>query len=64
MSLAIDCLTSLYRDSLQSRIGARRLDLKDAEKGTGAVPVELLNEVAELRQSLTDLTHLFDKYRA
>ena len=64
LSLAIDSLTALYRDALQTRIEGRRLDLRAAEQGTGAAPVELLKEVAALRQSLTDLSHQFDKYRA
>ncbi|MCH7575802.1 MAG: DNA primase [Candidatus Marinimicrobia bacterium] len=64
LSLAIDCLTALYRDSLQSRIEERRLDLRAAEQGAGVPSQDILKEVAALRQSLTELSHQFDKYRA
>ena len=64
LSLAIDCLTVLYRESLQDRIEARRRDLKTAEQGTGQPPEDLLEEVAALQRSLTELGHQFDKYRA
>jgi DNA primase len=64
LALAIDCLTRLYRDQLESRIEARRRDLKAAEKATGSPPPELLQEWTDLNQSLAELGHHFDKYRA
>ena len=64
LSLAIDCLARIYRDSLQSRIEARRVDLRAAEQDAGAPAQDILKEVIAMRQSLTDLSHRFDKYRA
>ncbi len=63
MSLAIDCLTALHRDTLQQQIDQRRRDLRLAEKESGQPPSELITEVATLQHDLANLGQQFQKYR-
>ena len=64
LALAIDCLTVLHRESLKQRIEQRRLDLRQAEKQTGASPADIVAEVADLQRQLTSLPRKFDQYRS
>ncbi|MCH7859205.1 MAG: DNA primase [Candidatus Marinimicrobia bacterium] len=63
MSLAIDCLTALHRDTLQQQIDQRRRDLRLAEGGSGQPPSNLITEVATLQRDLANLGQQFQKYR-
>ncbi|UCD37649.1 MAG: toprim domain-containing protein, partial [Fidelibacterota bacterium] len=63
LSLAIDCVTLLRRDSLQQRIEQRRIDLRQAEKQSGESPVDIIAEVTALQRELANLGQQFEKYR-
>ena len=63
MSLAIDCLTTLQRETLLAQIEQRRRALREAEQQTEQPPTEIVSEVAAMQRELASLGDQFDKYR-
>ena len=63
MSLAIDCLTTLQRETLLAQIEQRRRALQAAEQKAEQPPTEIVSEVAAMQRELASLGDQFDKYR-
>ena len=63
MSLAIDCLTTLQRETLLAQIEQRRRALQEAEQQAEQPPTEIVSEVAAMQRELASLGDQFDKYR-
>ena len=64
LTLAIDCLTVLLKETLSEQIADRRRTLHQAEKEAGPPPMEMIRAVTELQHELTNVEHRFDKYRS
>ncbi len=64
LTLAIDCLTVLLKETLNEEIADRRRTLHQAEKEAGPPPTEIIRAVTDLQHELTNVEHRFDKYRS